>query len=40
MDGEVERVPTAMRLFLYAPFIAGAALAIGEGLRGPRAGPS
>jgi hypothetical protein len=40
MDGEVERFSTAMRLFLYAPFIAGAALAIGEGLRGPRAGPS
>ena len=39
MDGEVERFPTAMRLFLYAPFIAGAALAIGKGLRGPGAGP-
>jgi hypothetical protein len=39
MDGEAERFSTAMRLFLYAPFIAGAALAIGEGLRGPRAGP-
>ena len=39
MDGEAERFSTAMRLFLYAPFIAGAALAIGEGLRRPRAGP-
>jgi hypothetical protein len=40
MDGEVERFSAAMRLFLYAPFIAGAALTIGEGIRGPRAGPS
>jgi len=39
MDGETERFSTAMRLFLYAPFIAGAALALGEGFRQPRAGP-
>ncbi|HOG30045.1 MAG TPA: hypothetical protein PLN93_10225 [Vicinamibacterales bacterium] len=32
MDGEVERFSTPLRLFLYSPFIAGAALAIADGL--------
>lgn len=36
MDGEAERFSNPMRLFLYSPFLAGAALVLVDGWRGRR----